>query len=370
MMTKVLQWLLAILVAGGIVAAVFVVGKGGFFRTNISVAVVERGKAIDAVAAVVEVRAKREIDLRSELAGRVSESKLEIGTKVEAGEVLLRLDDTDLQRERDRVRLDLEAEESARKIGSPLRFDLEEVKEEQKRRERLFAEGRISQRELDEQNRRVARLTDEMALNEIWETHRLETLRSELERIDSELEKLEVRAPENGTVLEVFAYPDDLISPRGIVARLLSDKRVIEASLSEENFAGVEPEQPVTVRFLSYGRRLFEGKVAEIFPAADPDTQRYKIWLDLDMAEELMIPGITGEASIILGERDGSLLIPRRALIGRDVFVIRDGVAELQRVELGFIGLNTVEIVSGLAEGEEVAVENLDRLRDGDRVRF
>lgn len=369
-MIKIVQWLLAIFVAGGIAAAVIFVGNGDFFRTEISVAVVEKGKAIDAVPAVVEIRPKREIDFRSELGGRVNESSMEVGKEVEAGEILLRLDQTELLREREQVKIDLETEEKAREVGSPLRFDLEELEEEQKRREQLLEEGRISQRELDEQNRRVARLRNEISLNEIRENQRIRILRNELDRIDAELGKTILRSPERGTVVAVHAYPEDLVSPRGTVARLLSDERVIEASLSEENFAGVKPGQPATVRFLSYGSRLFQGKVAEVFPAADRETQRYKIRLDLDMPKELMVPGMTGEASIVLGEREETLLIPRRALIGRDVFAIRDGVAELQRVELGFISLNTVEIRSGLAEGERVAVENLDRLRDGDKVRF
>ncbi len=339
-------------------------------RTEVEVAEAKRGTAVKAVPGVVRVREGRSIDLRSEIQGRLVESRLELGVEVEEGDLLVRLDDATLRHEINRVQLEIQTEEALKKVGSPLRFELEELREEQARKEELYADGRLPRRELDRHARKIARLEDELALQQIRDDYRLDSLRNELAHLEEELQKTVVSAPESGTIVEIFAHPGEVLGVRSPVARLLSHDRIIEATLSEENFAGVAPGQPATVRFLSYGSQRFTGRVAQVLPAANPETQRYTIHLAVDMPDEMKVPGITGEVSILLAEREDTLLIPRRALIGREVFLIKEGMAKRQPVAIGFIGLNTVEILDGLREGDTVAVENLDRIQEGDRVSF
>ena len=72
--------------------------------------------------------------------------------------------------------------------------------------------------------------------------------------------------------------------------------------------------------------------------------------------------------AIITAERDNTVLIPRRALIGDKVMVVVDGVVEVRTVEKGYESLNEVEILSGLESGDLVITEELDLFRDGERV--
>lgn len=349
------------------ILALLIAGVPYWVRQEVRVAPVTVGTAVDAVAGVVVVRAGQAIDLRVESGGRVIASELEPGETFEEGDVLLQLDETAVQLALERVRIDLEAEEALEEIGSLHRYDLLDAREELKRMEE--AGSRFPARDLELQERVVARLEDEIGREKIVNRRRILLLRNEWERLEEELKKRVVRAPADGRVVEVFAYPGEELAPREAVARLLSRDRVVEASLSEEDFAGVEAGQAVTVRFLSYGNRLFPGRVSKVLPTADPATQRYTVHLDVEISEEMLVPGITGEASLVRGERNGALLMPRRALLGDEVYVVRGDRVEVRRVETGFVGLNRVEILSGLEAGDRVAVENLDRLRDGDRVR-
>lgn len=364
---RVWLWAAILLVAGGIAA----LWRGGIqlLRPEVVIAAVERGEAVQAAPGIIRVDAERTVDLRAEVGGRLLESHLSMAARFKAGDVVARMDDAESRRAIERVKIDLEAEEALAEIGSLLRYDLEEAREELARMEYLYPTGRFSSRDIDAQKRLVARLVDESRMEEINNRRRLSLLRNELRRLETEIEKMVIRAPVSGDVVEIFAHPGDIVGQRGPVARLLSAGRVIEASLSEEDFAGVMVGQPATVRFLAYGSRLFPARVARLMPSADPQTQRYTVHLDVEMPEELMVPGITGEVSIVVAARDDALIIPRRALLGREVFVIRDGLAELRPIELGFIGLNSVEVLAGLRYGDWVAVENLDRIRDGDRVR-
>jgi multidrug efflux pump subunit AcrA (membrane-fusion protein) len=110
--------------------------------------------------------------------------------------------------------------------------------------------------------------------------------------------------------------------------------------------------------------------VSKILPTADPETQRHLIDLHItDIAPEKLIPGITGEVSVLVGSRHAEAIIPRRALINESVYVVADGRVELRRVKKGYVWLTGAEILEGLKPGEKVIVDDLDTFRDGDRVR-
>ena len=88
-----------------------------------------------------------------------------------------------------------------------------------------------------------------------------------------------------------------------------------------------------------------------------------------DIAPEKLIPGITGEVTITVGERHANAIIPRRALINESVYVVRNGKVELRPVTKGYVWLTGAEILSGLEPGEQVIVEDLESFRAGDSVR-
>ena len=150
---------------------------------------------------------------------------------------------------------------------------------------------------------------------------------------------------------------------------LISTDRKVVARISEEDFAGIRLGQKASVRFLSYGNELYTASVSKILPTADPDTQRYEVFLNVDLPLELLIPGLTGEVSIVVGEHENTLIVPRRALFGTSLFVVKNGVVHLRKVSIGYIGLNEAEILDGVGEGERIIVDEIDRFRDGDHVR-
>lgn len=140
--------------------------------------------------------------------------------------------------------------------------------------------------------------------------------------------------------------------------------------MNESNFAGIEIGQPARIRFLTYGDRIYRGEVSRVLPNADPETQQYSIYLELDEGQEdILLPGLTGEVSIIKNRRENTLLVPRRALFGNFVFLVENGEVELRRVRPGFLGLNKAEVLEGLEEGDMVISDEIDRFRDGDTVQ-
>ena len=178
-----------------------------------------------------------------------------------------------------------------------------------------------------------------------------------------------IRSPAAGTVTEVFAQPGEFINVRAPLVRLYTQALQVEARINEENFSGIHPGLDATVRFLAYGQEPYLAKVVKVLPNADPQNQQYRAYLEVTIPSDRLIPGLSGEASIIRNSRANALIAPRSALKDGAVFVIENGVARRRVVNVGFRSLSAIEILDGVAENALVATTQLDALRDGARVR-
>ena len=106
----------------------------------------------------------------------------------------------------------------------------------------------------------------------------------------------------------------------------------------------------------------------KVLSSADPETQRYPVHLEVQIDPAKLVPGITGEVSIILDERPSKTIVPRRALFGDKLFVVKNGRVELRTVKAGYVSMTAVEILQGVETGELVIVDKLDQFADGNRV--
>jgi multidrug efflux pump subunit AcrA (membrane-fusion protein) len=106
-----------------------------------------------------------------------------------------------------------------------------------------------------------------------------------------------------------------------------------------------------------------------VLPGADERTKRYTAFLKLEIDEVLLVPGLTGEASIIVGSEPNALLADKRAMVGHNVFVVKDGRAFLRPVIVGNSSLRTTQIVSGVDEGDLVILTDAVSFREGQHVR-
>ena len=185
------------------------------------------------------------------------------------------------------------------------------------------------------------------------------------------VEKMTIKAQFDGVVSAVFVHPGALINANTSLATLITVNRVVEAKISQENFAGIALGQGAIVRFLGTEDEIFDARTVKIMPTAEAETQRYIVHLDVNVKgrNALLVPGLTGEASIVVGERDAQALVPRRAVFGNGVYVIEEGRVKRRKVELGYVSLNIVEIIKGLKTGELVIVDDIDKYREGDRVK-
>lgn len=355
-------------VVGLLAAAVWFVNFS--MRSVAMVVPAVNGKAVRAVPGTVAVKAEFEMELKSEVSGRIKTSELDTGKRVFKNDVLVQLDTGDIDLEIERIKYEITAAKRKVELGSTLRAEVLNAKDTLDNLERQTKAGAYPAAEFEKQRRLYQQLQQKMDLDEVNAKLALDNFENSLRSRERERTKMTIVAPADGVVTNVLARGGDLIGSNSSIASLIAVGRTVEAKLSEENFAAIKLGQKATVRFLTYGADQYNAVISKILPSADPATQRYTIFLDVYLPEgRVLLPGLTGEVSIIIAERDNAVIVPRRALIGEYVYVVEEGVLVLRKIEKGYESLNQLEVVSGLKESELVVVEQLDRFREGDRVR-
>ncbi len=355
--------------AGVVAAVVIVVAIVVLTRPVAQVVVVKRGKAPDSRPASVNVQAEYSMDLKSEVAGRIIRSDLDPGKLFKKGDFLAQLDTSALQLEIDGIQNDYEAAKQRIAVGSQNALELANAQESLDNLERLTKSGNYPEAELVKERRKVEQIRQKYELEKVNNAKEIEGYENTLRVKRLQLAKMTLTAPFECVISAVLARPGDIIAANQPVATLISTSRTVEARISEDAFANIKIGQKAVVRFLTYGENQYSAKVIKILPTADPATQRYMVHLQVDIPQEKLVPGISGEAVIEVGEHDNTLIVPRRAVFGTNLYAVNDGRVELRKVQIGYTSLNEVEILSGVKEGEPVIVEQLDRFQPGDHVR-
>ncbi len=352
-------------------AAVIVIGIILFtvLKPSARVAAVVSGTATKAVAGSVTVQAEYIMELKSEVPGRIVKSELDLGAKVTAGTVLAQIDTGDLLLDIEKTQGDYEAAKARIAVGSAIQLDLETSRDALDNYERLAKTGQYPLADLEKQRRLFKQIEQKLALEKVANKQLIDGYENTLKVQHRQLDKMTITAPFDGIVSEVRARPGDLIGSNATIATLIATSRTVEAKISQEDFSDIKLAQKATVRFLGHDADVYNATVAQILPTAEAETQRYLIHLEVKCPPEVLVPGLTGESNVVVGERPTKALIPRRALFGTNVYVVQGGRVELRKVEVGFVSLNVAEITAGLAPGDLVIVEELDKFRDGDRVR-
>ena len=363
------RWPLRLALAAAVVAAA--VGVANYaLRPVAFVSLATTGTAVRTVPGTVEVKAEYVIELKSEVGGRVSSSELDVGRRVHKDDVLVQIDTGDVDLDIERIRNEITAARRKVELGSTLRPEVLNSQDTLDNLARQAKAGVISAIDLEKARRLHQQIVQRMELDEVNLRLTLQTNENLLSTKLREKSKMTIIAPSDGIVTSVAARVGDLIGSNSPIATIISLSRIVEAKISEENFAAIKLAQKATVRFLTYGNEQYNAVISKILPSADAATQRYSVFLDIFLPEGRDLrPGLTGEVSIMIAERKNAVTIPRRALVGEYVYVADGGRLERRQIQKGYESLNQVEILTGVKAGEEVVVEQQDRFREGERVR-
>jgi membrane fusion protein, multidrug efflux system len=368
-------------------------GTSGEPAIPATIAVAKRAPFVDRYEAVGTVASKATSPLASKIMGQVTAVRVREGDHVRAGQVLVEIEARDVaanvartkagvtEAEQSLVEIDraVDAAEQAR-AAAAASHDLAKVTYE--RYAKLVEARSVSRQEFDEVDARYKMASAELeraATNvEMQRARRSQTLaRIEQARAESQganvtLGYATILAPVDGIVVAKAAEVGTMAQP-GVPLITIEDPSTyrLEASVEESHAARMQLGAEVPVRIDALGGLDITGSVAEIVPAADPASRSVVVKIDLPATRGLR-SGQYGVAAFPAGER-AVTAVPRGALVERGqlagIFVVDDSnVARLRFVTTGERSGDSVEILSGLEEGQRFVTENAGNLADGRKI--
>lgn len=189
------------------------------------------------------------------------------------------------------------------------------------------------------------------------------------ETIGFEYEEGYIRSPISGNIAAITVDVGSMVTPQAPVAVVMDYARVnIEFNVAETNMDCIRKGDRVAAAIDALPGKSFTGTVSEVAPVVDPMTRTLNVKASVPNAGKALRPGMTARITLNLGEKKDVVIIPRDAVLGGHVFVLKDSVAERRNVVAGLIGDVNAEIISGLSEGEHVVVVGQQRLAGGEKV--
>lgn len=302
--------------------------------------VVTREPLVSSVEALGTALANESVTVTASLTETVRRVSFEDGDSVDKGTVLVELTDD---------------EESAQLAEA--RANLSDAQNQLKRLRDLDARGIAAASDVDE-----AQAAKDAA-------------QARLDSVVARLQDRLIRAPFSGILgfREVsqgtLLMPGDTITTIDDVAQIKLDFTVPETVI-----AIMQPGRKIYASSVAYPGREFAGVVTAVGSRVDPVTRAVTVRANIPNDDRALRPGMLLTVRVVTNERD-ALSVPERAVVqmrdGAYIYVVGpDRTAVRTTVELGMRQDGMVEIVAGLADGQQVVTEGVIKLRDGATVQF
>ncbi len=352
-------WLLfgAVLVVAAGVGAYALAGRG--LRPKkvevVTASVVTQGQATTVLSATGYVEAERKADLSPKITSRITELNVTEGTRVRTGDVIARLDSTDLDAQL--------AEAKANWVNAQA---------ELVRQRNLFDQGLNTKSALD------AAVANEAAT------------RARVRYVEALLDYTIIRAPFAGVITAKRAFVGEAVSPfgsspsgggsGGAIATIVEFSSLyVGADVNEANLSKLAKNQPAEIALDAVPDKTYHGRLRQIVPAADRQKATVRVKIAFLDADDRVLPDLSARVAFTAEPTQGKetrsrVVIPKAALTTVDgrtgVFRIVEGKTAFTPVTAAGDVQGQVEVTQGLQGGERlVSLAGGLQLRDGEKVR-
>ena len=327
-----------------------------------------RGDLVMKITATGTAEATRLLEVQSAAnVGTIVEIAARDGDVVEAGAALVRIDDTDLRLEVQKVREGLIAAIAKFSEGR-LFFEAgddasEEIRELGDAQDQLFAglfspehfRSLISDPRFDELFSTITR--DEI----IAAQDSLMTRRAAYRQAELELERATTRAPFGGQVAELKAVVGQRVTAGTTLLTLVdADPIRVQVEVLESEAGLVRHGRRAEVRFAAFPGEVFSGRVESISPLVDPEKRSLGVTVTLPNPELRLKPGMFAQITLDTQIFTDRLIVPAEAVLLRDerpmLFVVQDSRSSWIYIKKGLENAEWVEVLDGVAAGDEVIV--------------
>ncbi|MBT8208115.1 MAG: efflux RND transporter periplasmic adaptor subunit [Acidimicrobiia bacterium] len=330
------------------------------------------------------VEARTSTVVSAKIQGRVVELSFDQGDSVELGQVVARLDDSDLGRQVEIAQANAEAADASldrlRADQARAQAVLRQARREDERIRRAYEQGAATETEVDKSEEQVAIAQADVARSEaaIAEGRKLIiAARKTLEYQQARLDDTVIRAPFDGLIVRRDRDPGDIVVPGSSIYLVIAmDEIWVSAWVDETAMAALGPNQPTRVVLRSEPDQPYPGHVVRLGRETDPETREFIVDVAIERLPEQWAIGQRAEA-FIETERLEQVLIAPLTFVSvvdgeRGVFIHRDGRAAWTQCKFGTRGREMIEIREGIEPGA-VLVRLADpqprvELSDGRRI--
>ena len=366
------------------------------------------------------VVAHHKIAVGAKVMGRVAWIGVEKGDLVQAGQVLVRLEDSEFTAQVNQAKANLAAaqarldqlqsgsrpQEKLKDKAAVIQAEanLKTAEADYQRASTLYRSGVASKAELDHataQRDTAAALLESArqssAMTDIGPRHeeiraaaaQVQQMKAALDYAQTQLAATEIKAPVAGTVLQRIVERGEMVSPsafgdagaRTSVVDLadLTDLQ-IELDISQTDFARLKMGQRAEVIPEAFPNLRYTGFIAEIAPEANRAKSTVQVKVKVENPDEQLRPEMNARVNFLADKPSGNeakpvarVLVPKPAVLKKDggsfVFVIKGNRVEQRTIRQGDESGDAYVVLDGLSGTETVAITGVDKLRDGDRVK-
>lgn len=350
-------------------------------RTAPTVALGNNAASASVLDASGYVVARRMATVSAKVTGKVQEVLIEEGMRVEAGQVLARLEPIDADADRALSQSQLQA---ARSQTAGVQAQLVEAEANARRLSSLVAQQLVSKAQYDQAVAQRDLLRAQLQTSQRNER----TAADRLKIADIGLDNTIVRAPFAGVVIAKAAQPGEIVSPlsagggftrTGIGTIVDMESLEVEVEVNESFIGRVQPKMPIQATLNAYPDWQIPGEVIAIIPTADRSKATVKVRVALGVKDPRIVPDMGVRVSFLeaakpqQAEQPKGVRAPGAAVVAREgaqvAFVVGDDDTVQQRTlkVAGKLG-DDVHVTDGLQAGETVVLDPPTELKDGAKV--
>lgn len=302
------------------------------------------------------VRPRIESAVGFRVPGKVVERVVNVGDRVEVGQVIARLDDIDLQL----------AERSAKAAVDSARSRRDVARDNLERGKALLPSATIAQAAYDTRRNEMDAAASA-----------LESAEAQLRQAINAVGYATLRADKAGIVTAVLAEPGQVVSAgQAIITLAQTGETEIAVAVPEQDAGYLAVSQSAKITLWAGPRVSIEGRIREIAGQADPASRTYAIRVSVGEPPQIMRLGMTASVALRVDDNASDIVVPIAAMTESDgspvVFVVDRATETVHRAKIvvGGIAENGVRITGGVHPGDLVVTAGVQFLRDGMTVRL
>jgi membrane fusion protein, multidrug efflux system len=287
------------------------------------------------------IEARREVEIIARVQGQLEELLVEEGDRVKKGQVLAELN------------------------KSELRLALREAQARLDNNRAVY-------------ERTIKMLDQELTSQEVLDNNKylFETAKTQYDQAELNLRYTTITAPFSGVITTRLIEQGEMIRVNTVLFNLADmDKLLARVYVPEKELARISIGDRVRLESEMFQSQAFEGVVEMISPVVDPATGTVKVTVRVAENHGKLKPGMFCSAYVLTETHLNTLAISRKTLLTdtdeTEVYVVADsGVVRLRKITIGIEQGDTLEVLTGLKDGDQLVLVGKETLRDGSRVRI